>query len=538
MRGFPNPSHALAIGRFETVRRFRVVTGSALQLVALAVGALFLVGVAFGAAAGAYVVGGQLAAGAVSNAATYATWTASGIVLGLGGLTGFRIVGEQGEIDHEAGMLTTVPYRDVVGGILVAELVGVAVYLTPLALLVGGGLAVGSGSLLAGVCVPLAVGVLAVFAVTAGHAVGYVLRAGIARSPFFAAHKSKLAVGVFLAYMYFVTVYQDFSVFRPLLDAVGGTPVGWVGLAPLAALGTASPLLAVAGFAAVAAVTPVCLRAAVAAAGDAWYTETVASTRASGEHEETSVAGGRLASAVGGPSAWVARIALTRAYRRPIKVVFVLYPSFALVTPLADIAQTGEVPGALPVVIAVYGAWAAGAGFALNPLGDDGAMLPVTLTSGLSGRAYVRGLVTAAVLAGAGVVLPAALVLGVLVPLTPTQLLTLAAATLALLVGGSMLATGVGCAFPRFDAVRISRSRRVVAPSLIAFAVYSLVLFIVSLPGLATQSTLVASGIGNAVGLSAESVQVFGALVTAGFVGVAGYVSYRSAVDAVDSYTL
>ncbi|MGB9985864.1 hypothetical protein [Salarchaeum japonicum] len=533
----PNLGHALLFARVETKRRIRVLLRSRLQAGALAIAGIFLVVFSAAAALGAFNIGESVSGPIDAEIVEYGPLAASALFLGATGLTAIRIVGEQGELDHEAGMLTTIPYRDGVLGLLLAELVGVAAYAAVPVVCISVGIAVGSGSVVLGASVLVAAGTLAAVGTLAGHALGYALRYGFTANSRLAKYKTPLGVAIFLVYLYVVGVSQDASFFMPLLDAVGATPIGWIGLLPFAVVGDAAVTEAVAGLVVAVVALPVLLAAAIRGAGAAWYADE-AHTEARVEREETSVSAGPLERVVGRPSAWVARTAWTRARRAPIKLVFVIYPAFVLLTPVTQAVQTGEVPATLPAIFAVYGAWAAGAGFALNPLGDEGAMLPVTLTSGVPGRSLARGLVSAGAVAGASVVLPLTLVSAVLVPFDAVQLGLLTVSTVALLVGACMLATGIGTLFPRFEGVRISRSRRVVAPSLVAFGIYSLVLLVVAAPGLATQVPAVADALADGIGITPALVQALGTLVTAVFVGLCGYASYRVAGSRIDDYRL
>ncbi|QDX41210.1 hypothetical protein [Salarchaeum sp. JOR-1] len=533
----PNVGHALLFARVETKRRIRVLLRSRLQAGAIAIAGVFLFVFSGAAALGAFTLADSLSGTVDAEIVRYGRLTAAALVLASTGLTGIRIVGEQGELDHEAGMLTTIPYRDGVLGLLLAELVGVAAYAALPTLCVSIALAAGSGSAALGASVLVAATTLGVLGTATGHALGYALRYAFTASSRLAKYKTPLGVAVFLAYIYVVGVSQDASFFMPLLDAVGATPLGWVGLLPFAVIGAASVTDAAIGLAVAVVAIPLLLAAAVRGAGAAWYVDE-AHTDSRVERDETSVSAGPLERVVGRPSAWVARTAWTRARRAPIKLVFVIYPAFVLLTPVTQAVQTGEIPATLPAIFAVYGAWAAGAGFALNPLGDEGAMLPVTLTSGVPGRSLARGLVAAGALAGAVVVLPLAVGSALLVPFDAVQVALLVVATGALLAGASMLATGIGTLFPRFEGVRISRSRRVVTPSLVAFGVYSFALLVVAAPGLATQVPVVADALADRLGLTTSLVQALGTLLTAVLVGICGYASYRVAGANIDDYRL
>ncbi|PSP86244.1 hypothetical protein BRC83_00830 [Halobacteriales archaeon QS_1_68_17] len=73
---------------------------------------------------------------------------------------------------------------------------------------------------------------------------------------------------------------------------------------------------------------------------------------------------------------------------------------------LANALRDWSVPAVLVYTVGFYGAWAIGAAFALNPLGEEWPVLPMTLTSSIGGRTLVGGLWLAASLPG---VLPGAL---------------------------------------------------------------------------------------------------------------------------------
>ena len=128
----------------------------------------------------------------------------------------------------------------------------------------------------------------------------------------------------------------------------------------------------------------------------------------------------------------------------------------------------------LPVVVALGLAWLSGAAFALNPLGDEGPVLPATLLTGVGGRRFVRGLC----LPGAVVGLPLA-TLGtaagaVAAGYAPLEAVGLVLLAVVLTAGAVGVAPGVGTRFPRFEAVTVGRTREVVPPALSAVVVYSI----------------------------------------------------------------
>jgi hypothetical protein len=115
----------------------------------------------------------------------------------------------------------------------------------------------------------------------------------------------------------------------------------------------------------------------------------------------------------------------------------------------------------------------AGATFAMNPFGDEGSVLPITLIS-ISGLAYVRGVMLPGLLLGLPIV---ALVTGGAALVGPFELPVAVG-----LVGVALLATvvavstapAVGIWFPRFSAISIGQSREVVPPRLVTTAFHFL----------------------------------------------------------------
>jgi len=181
----------------------------------------------------------------------------------------------------------------------------------------------------------------------------------------------------------------------------------------LPVLDAASALQAVAVVVGSAVVSGLAVLASVRVSERRWYDDGV-DARA---RETDSVSGGRLDGLLGRRTAWVARKSWLRARRAPIKLLYVAYPIFVLVTPIQASVEAGRVTSLLPTTIALYGAWLTGALFTLNPLGDEGAVLPVSAITGVTGREFVGGLVTASALLGGPITLVLTAVLAVLSPL-------------------------------------------------------------------------------------------------------------------------
>jgi len=166
---------------------------------------------------------------------------------------------------------------------------------------------------------------------------------------------------------------------------------------------------------------------------------------------------------------------------------------------------------------AVLLGWTAGAAFGLNPFGDEGAVLPTTLTA-VSGRAFVRGLIV-----------PSLLFTPVITVVTLGMALVggyglLAAIALALIgcfltVVGATLAPIIGMWLPRYSAIRIGNSDGVRPPRLLAgvLHVVSMLLPGAALVGLVAAPELVRlalSGIGYVPGFILGLVANGGVLTT------------------------
>jgi ABC-2 type transport system permease protein len=535
MPGFPDASHAYRIAVNELRIGWRKVRGkSRVQLAAAVVAALFALVFTAAAAWGAHLAGQTLAddpseaAGLVGLVpAALATFT----TLMAAYLTAIQI----GDIDARDGYLTTVPARDVVGGLLLAGYVRVVGYFAGPLVVAAAAFAVGANAPLA---FPLAA--LALFAVTAtSFLVGFPVGVGAAyvagRSALFERYKSAFGAAAFLAYFGLVVTGNLDEAFGPLVEFAESSPVAWYAdLGLLTVVPSTSPLKAAAVLVGSVALAVGGVLASVRLSERRWYTEAVQAS----DGETDSVSSGRLDSLVGRRTAWVARKSWLRARRAPIKLVYVAYPAFLLVTPIQASVEAGRVTAALPPAVALYGAWMTGAAFTLNPLGDEGAVLPVTATTSVSGREFVGGLVTASAGIGLPVTLAVTVVLAVLSPMQPlaAACVVAAAAILPLLAAGT--AVGVGTEFPKYDATSISRNREVVVPSMWAFAIYTLAFLFTAGIATAFQTPFVAETLQDAVGVSTAVVHVGSLVLGVLLAGAAAVLGVRVAIRAFDDFTM
>ena len=529
-----NGGHAVRIARIELVRRWRAVTGMRLQLVALGIGLLFGGLFLLGSVAAAYFFGQEIAGGEFTDPVAGARLLAAGLPVAVALMTALRAVQTTAMPVHPDGLLTIVAHRDAVAGLLLTELaVTVGIASVPL---VGVPVAfgLGSGALVAAPLLFVALASLLVLGVLSGFALGLLVRNAVARSETLARYKTAIAVVLFVAYFLAVTNEQAGAALAPVVGAVGDTPLGW--FADLALYGTApaaAPLRAVGAAAIVVVATPLLAGACSWLAAWLWYTQPVRP-----ESDETASSGIGTVAFLPRRMARIARKSWLRAKRGPIRLIYVAYPLFLLVGPVQEAVLSGTVPTHLPPLLAFYGAWATGAAFTLNPIGDEGPVLPVTLTTPVDGRTFMGGLCLAGAVVGVPLTLLGAGVTGVSSGLGAAGVLAVVVGSVVLPLSATALATGIGTLFPRMESVRVSRSREATVPSLFAFALYSLSLSVAGIPLVVAATPPVRDVVVSTLGVETASVIVGGVALTTLLAGLAGGLSLRYAVGTFEEYYL
>lgn len=534
----PSPSRSALIARTELRRRWRALLGgNPLQLVAFAFVALFALIFGGGAVFGAYFLGAAVRSGELAGYLGLARYAFAALWAGVFGLYAFRTVSRGGRIDRSDGLLTTVPHRDVLGGLVLSEYAAFIVAVAVAGLLIAASFALGAASPATALLGAVALWAGVTTAFVAGFLLALVLKGVLVRSEFVARYRLALGALAFAAYMGLILTGSFETVVGPVVALFRASPAAWY--ADLALLAVAPGASAVRAAAVAAATIPavlVLIAAAVRAAEWFWYADPARATARTASH--ASAESGWFDRTVGGQVAWIARTSWLRARRAPIKLVYVAYPLFGLVGELTNTVQSGEVGAFLPVVLAFYGAAATGALFTLNPLGDEGAVLPVTITSTVDGRRFVRGRMLAGVAVGTPATVLVALAVGALSPLPPSRVALVAVVAAVLGVASTGIAAGVGALFPRFSAAKVTRSREAVVPSLVAFGVYSILLGLVALPGLVAAVPLVAETAADLAGTSATAVVAVGSGLTLLIAAIGGFVGARYAAGAFDRFTL
>lgn len=476
--------HGLLVGRTELRRSVRGLLDDRLQLAMIGVGTLVMVLFSGVAAVGIVVFGGELAGHALPPAV-------GGWLVVMWGFIAYmsasRGASQHDRIDAEPLVLTTTSPRAVATGIVSAEIARGVAYAGLPAVLVTGGFAYATGSpLFLAIALP-ALGAAYGTAALVGYGIGIGAALAIARSRWVARYKTYLAVALLI-----VVLPPIFYAFSGQLDyaLLAWVPLAWY--ADLIVLGApieGSTLRAV-GAVAFTGVLAIGGGWAVDRLTTAyWFTDPVEvddgrAARTPGA-SSLEAAVGRLPlplGPIGRPSRTVVLRTLVQTWRNPSKLWLQLLVVVAFVPSLATGGGGGAIAwGTLAPAAAVLVPWLAGSLFGLNPLGDEGDALPATLTSTITGRAYVRGFLAVSLVVGLPLSVLAIVGTAIPAPYDPLETAGLLALGLAALAASAPLALALGMRFPRFGALSGGwGDREVVPPSLTAMFVHVLVLGIVA----------------------------------------------------------
>lgn len=508
---------------------------SLLQQGVLAFGGLFwLLLTAVGGVLGAGV-GEALVSGEVDTPLETAAILPAGLFVGVIGFSAYMTALQYDRSDIQAGLLTTVPHRDVVGGLIIATFLRVWVFL--MLPFIAAAVSVGFGAhspptvilaITAFLCVLLPGYVL-------GFATGLGIKHLLGQSEVVDRYRSLLAIFAMAAYIGLIATESLDTVIGPLVAVAQDSPIAWtVHLALLPVVDSASVLRGGMVVGLSLGLTGIGIWSAVRSAESLWYADPVTSVT----QTKSTTASRLLGQFIGYPSAWVATKSWLRARRAPLKLIYIVYPVFLIIDPIGSSISSGTVSVALPAFTAIYGAWATGAAFGLNPLGDEGAVLPITVTSGVTGLEVVRGLMAACLVPGLPVTVGLTGVLALASPMTIIGALGIAIGGGLLCVAAAGLAVGVGTAFPRYDAASLTRSREAVVPSMWAFVVYSLLVLVLATPATVVYLPGISDWIGDLLGLEMLGVFLSGLGLALLLVGIVSLLGIRYCARAIEGYTV
>lgn len=536
MSRFPNIAHVRLIAATELRRAWRQFWEKGrLQQGVLGIAFLFggvaMLAVVFGG----YLAGSALTSGDVEAPLEAAALVPAGIFTGVLLFTTYLTAVQLGDIDQRDGLLTTVPHADVVGGLVVASFFRVGGLFVIPAVLGAVAFAVGVGSVSAFFLVVVSLVLVMVGAFVVGFGIGMGLTHVFGQSELFVRFRWAIGTVAFIAYMWVVFANRIDDVLGPVVTVIRDSPVAWFAdLALLTVVDGTDPLHAVGAGVGGVVLVVAATRFTVWVAGLYWYADPVQTGGGSTE----SATGGGLARVIGRPAAWVTTKSWLRARRSPLKLIYVAYPVFVLIQPIQGAVEAGRVTTAIPVIVGVYGAWATGAAFGLNPLGDEGAVLPITVTTGVSGREIVVGLMAAGLVPGLMVTVVGTVVLGVASPLGVVAVVALTVGAVGVCIGAAAIAVGIGVAFPRYEAASVGRSRSVVVPSTWGFLTYSVVVLLLAAPATIAQAPFVADAVADGLSLGESTVRIGGVFVAFVLIVPAAWIGARHAIQSFEEYTI
>jgi hypothetical protein len=470
--------HALAVGRFEFRRSVRAIWADKARFALLSLGVVLP-----SASLGAFAVVFADAIGGVGPIALPDQLRGGVALFWLFGVfvVGQRVASARAHPEAEPLLLTTVSPRTAAAGLAVAETLRILAYLGLPLLVVTDAAVYLFGSVAALLAVPAAALLFTATAVVAGSAAGYAVALLVATSRFVARYKTVLGSAASLAAMglYFLLLYPELGGVSQA--SLAWLPVGWFG--DLAAVGT--PIVGSPARAAGALVASLAVLAAGGAAVERvaialWFTDPVSVDADASDAASNAPTAGRpdalgaavaplaIPRVVSTPVRRVGEWALLRSRRDPNRLTFLLLPVFAVGSAiLSSGLQSGALGALLAPLAAVVLPWLAGALFAMNPFGDEGAVLPVTLTA-VSGRQYVRGLLVPGALYGLPIAVAATGAAALVSPYGLAERVGLVALAAYATCVSVAVAPAIGMAFPRFSAIDVGQSREVLPPRMTA----------------------------------------------------------------------
>lgn len=453
---------------------------------------------------GAYRFGRTVGSGEIDGLLSLFRWYLPA-ALGLYALIGMNEVGKR-LLDFEARdlLLTTVRDRELVAGLLLADLRESGWHLFgPTAALVLA-FAVGVGSPIAAVVAPIAAVLVTLAALLVGYALGLAGRLALRRASLSSSARSALgglgSVGVFLLFVAGgaaagqAGAALDLEETSPAALTPNGPPplaIGYyadfffVGTPIADGIGT----LAITSGAIVAAAVPVSIWATVSIAPRLWRADPPADTDAPGGSVDATrgaIAGERRREWpwLQVPAGYVADSILRRSIRTPQRLLHVVYYAVAAgyVVVSLTVADPALLPTALGGGLALLGVWLAGGAVGLNPLGEEGTMVNQLVLADYPPASFVR----ARILAGTAVGLP--------LVLAGTALLTVRTLSIAdaVLIGGFLslvvpasagFAVGIGTLLPKTEPGTVLEKFEARPPEKLAILVHGVVLTALAVGG-------------------------------------------------------
>lgn len=388
----------------------------------------------------------------------------------------------------EAFVLTTVSTRTIVVGMLLTEFLTAWLSLVPLTVLLVCviGYAFLSPTIL--LLIPLSVCLFAGSTIVVGYVFGFAYLFVTAQSRRLTNYQNQLLVQLAFLTIVVYLVVQSFGRIPAVweITTFKWLPTSW--FADIAVYGTPvrAPLdRALAGVLGSLVTISAGGFLVIHLAGAYWMTDRGSTTSGDGKTTTGSQSPNETLAAsispfvipgfVSQPTQRVAQIVLLRLRRTPRRLLFLFSVSISFVIYLGFLhTQFERSQSLVPIVCLLFFPWFAGVTFGLNPLGDEGSVLPATLTSSVSGQQYVRGLMLPGLLYSLPLTLLCVFVGNIISAYSLGIQTGFVISSVILNVVAVALAPAIGMRIPRFSSSMITQSDEIMPPSMTAIFVYTL----------------------------------------------------------------
>ncbi|WP_330633344.1 hypothetical protein [Halocatena halophila] len=391
-----------------------------------------------------------------------------------------RLVTQRSRLEAEAFVLTTVSARTAAMGHIIAEtLRGLAYFAAPTIVLTAAGFII-FGSPGVFLTIPIATVTFVMTAILTGTAVGYLIAWLLTHVKFIRRYKTIIGGSLVAVVMggYLMAVMGPMEGLN--MSFLDWLPPGWLLDVGVLGIGEAiegstvkaagsmlsSALLLIGGMVATDRIT-----------NGYWYSAPVSIDDDDDptDHSERSYQLGPLPfpKFISQPTRRVSEWVIMRSIRDPSRLSYLTVPAIVVFDAVFIAYNDGALDVTLAPVFAIGLPWIFSEVAGMNPLGDEGSMLPLLVAS-ISARQYIHGLLVPGLLVG----LPLAGILtglaGMISPYSSVEIAGLVGIALYLTFVAVIIAPALGMAMPRFDAISIGRSDDVLPPRMSTVVLHSL----------------------------------------------------------------
>ncbi len=390
-----------------------------------------------------------------------------------------RLVTQRSRVEAEAFVLTTVSARTAAMGHIIAEtLRGLAYVAAPTIVLTATGFIIfGSPGVV--LTIPIATVMFVMTVILTATAVGYLIAWLLTHVKFIRRYKSIIGGSLVAIIMggYLMAIMGPMEGLN--MSFLGWLPPGW--LLDVGVLGVGGAIEGSTVKAAGSMLSSALLLIGGVLATDRitngyWYSAPVSIDDDGGpiDHSKRSYQLGPLPfpQRISQPTRRVAEWVILRSIRDPSRLSYLTVPAIVVFDAVYIAYSDGVLAVTLAPVFAVGLPWIISEVAGMNPLGDEGSMLPLLVAS-ISGRQYIHGLLVPGLVVG----LPLAGILtglaGMISPYSPVEIAGLVGIAMYLTLVAVTIAPALGMAMPRFDAISIGRSGDVLPPRMSTIVCHS-----------------------------------------------------------------